>query len=235
MKTLTYTQVIYIKNDLKSKRPASGFREELLDHMCSSVENKLNEGMHFPQAYKQSIVEFTEQGFLELKTQSPVVKKKRRILASQLGGATVAAMIFMMVLGVEAQDPPTISPLYENAIVTSGFGLRVDPKTKEKKNHIGVDFKCNMGTPVKATANGVVISVSDTPGGYGKKIEIQHDENFVTRYAHLGEIQVEEGQKVKLGEVVAHSGNSGWSTAPHLHYEVIKDGKPVNPSDFMSK
>ncbi len=233
MKSLTQTQIIYIKNDLKSRKPASGFKDELLDHMCTSVEEKLNDGQSFSDAYKQSILEFTEQGFLELKNQSPVVKKKRRILATQLSGATVAAMIFMMVLGVEAQDPPSINPLYEDAVISSGFGMRFDPRTKERKPHFGIDFKCPEGTPIKATADGVVTLAQEKEGGYGVRIKIEHDEHFTTAYAHLSKLKVKEGQKVKKGEIIGLSGNSGFSTAPHLHYEVFKDGKRVDPEEYF--
>ena len=235
MKTLTHTQIIYIKNDLKLKRPASGFREELLDHMCSSIENKLNEGMNFADAYKLSLVEFTEQGFLELKNQSPVVKKKRRIIASQLGGATVAAMIFMMVLGVEAQDPPSRGPLDNEPTVTMSYGPIIDPFSKEEKHHFGMDFRAKIGTPVVATANGTVIEVNESNEGYGNKIVLKHDNEFKTLYAHLNEIKVSVGQEVKIGEIIGLSGNTGKSTGPHLHYEVIKSGKRVNPSDFMGQ
>ncbi|MFY0625178.1 MAG: M23 family metallopeptidase [Reichenbachiella sp.] len=235
MTALNSNQILYIKNDLKSRKISSGYKPELLDHVCCLVEGHMNKDLDFAQAYAKSLFDFSEQGFIDLKPQSPVIKKKRKLVASQLAGATIAASILMMVLVVGAQEPPRINPLFDGAEVTSSFGFRKSPKTGKRQHHRGIDFRCEMGTPIKSTAGGIVISVEENEGGYGKKIEIEHDNSFVTRYAHLSEINVIEGQKVLLGETIGLSGNSGYSTAPHLHYEVIKNGNVVNPAEYMAR
>jgi len=131
-------------------------------------------------------------------------------------------------------DPPDISPLKGKTKVTSGYGQRVHPVLKKKILHRGIDFKAPLGTPIVATADGTV-SFAKEEKLYGLKVVIQHDGQYKSLYAHLSEIKVKSGDKVKKGTVIGLVGNSGASTAPHLHYEVIKDDKAVNPSDYLPK
>jgi len=132
-------------------------------------------------------------------------------------------------------EPPSMRPLNGNFKMTSGFGQRMHPVHKRKKMHLGVDFKAPIGTPVVATSDGVVVKVKDSGNtGYGIHIVIQHDDEYKTMYSHLSEVKIEKGQKVKKGEVVGLVGNTGASTIPHLHYEVIKNGKKVNPKDYYT-
>ncbi|MDW3211825.1 MAG: M23 family metallopeptidase [Reichenbachiella sp.] len=234
MKTLTKTQYLYIKNDLKAKGLSKGFRTELLDHVCCMVEIQLTDGKDFSAAYKEVLNTFGQEGFEELKQTSPVIKKQRRNTISQLLASGIAASVFMMVFAVDAQEPPTISPLDHYKRITSNFGERYNPLKKQKDFHKGIDFAAEVGTPVQSTAAGTVISVSSNHGGYGKKIEIEHNEGFITKYAHLSEIKVKEGELVTLGQVIGLSGNTGASTAPHLHYEVLKEGEYVDPLDYFT-
>jgi pyruvate/2-oxoglutarate dehydrogenase complex dihydrolipoamide acyltransferase (E2) component len=97
-----------------------------------------------------------------------------------------------------------------------------------------MDISAAEGTPVIATADGKVILVSDQPGGYGKHIVLAHDEVYQTKYAQLSSMEVKEGETVKRGELIGRVGSSGRSTAPHLHYEVYKDGKAVNPVNYIA-
>ncbi|KIM02671.1 MAG: hypothetical protein KN64_14500 [Sulfurovum sp. AS07-7] len=128
---------------------------------------------------------------------------------------------------------PNGSPVAKPRI-TSGFGYRVHPIFHTKKMHNGVDFKADIGTPIKTTADGVVTRVIATDtGGYGKLVVIRHSYGFDTVYAHLSSVKVRAGQKVKRGQLIALSGNSGRSTGPHLHYEVHFLGKAINPIDFI--
>ena len=130
---------------------------------------------------------------------------------------------------------PAIQPVSNQELkrLSSGFGNRIDPIQKIRRMHYGTDFSLKIGTPVYATGDGVVKLTNSSFSGYGKQIEINHGFGYVTKYAHLNEFLVKKGQKVKRGQIIAYSGNSGKSTAPHLHYEVIKDGKKVNPVNYF--
>ncbi len=134
-------------------------------------------------------------------------------------------------------ETPSIFPLGvkdEKVRVTSNFGYRTDPFDEAKKFHQGMDISAAEGTPVIATADGKVILVSTQPGGYGKHIVIAHDEVYQTKYAQLSSMEVKEGETVKRGQLIGRVGSSGRSTAPHLHYEVYKDGKAVDPVNYIS-
>lgn len=130
---------------------------------------------------------------------------------------------------------PAIQPVSNKELnrMASGFGMRVHPIYKVRKMHTGCDFSAPRGTPVYATGDGEVRLVRSDYGGYGKQIEINHGYGYITKYAHLDEFKVKKGQKVKRGEIIGYVGNTGSSTAPHLHYEVIKDNKKVNPMNFF--
>lgn len=143
----------------------------------------------------------------------------------------------LVIKGGDQQDTrPSILPFkdVENARLTSGFGMRMHPIEKVRKHHFGVDFACKVGTEIIATADGIVEKVEPNRKGYGNLLTISHGDQYQTKYAQLSEFKVKEGEKVKKGQVVALSGNSGMSTAPHLHYEVLKDGKRVNPKSYIS-
>lgn len=132
---------------------------------------------------------------------------------------------------------PAIQPVSNEELkrLSSGFGMRIHPILKVRKMHPGVDFSAPKGTPVYATGDGEVRKVRSSFGGYGKQIEIDHGYGYVTKYAHLSAFNVKKGQKVKRGECIGYVGNSGRSTAPHLHYEVHKDRKKINPVHFFSR
>lgn len=136
----------------------------------------------------------------------------------------------------EVQDnAPSISPVRSKDLVrlSSGFGMRTHPIHKTKKMHLGIDFSCPTGTEILATASGEVVGIRFDEGGYGKIITIKHDDKYQTRYAQLSEFKVEKGDKVQKGDVIALSGSSGMSTAPHLHYEILKEGKQVDPVEYI--
>lgn len=126
---------------------------------------------------------------------------------------------------------PSIRPV-DIGWVSSRFGLRTDPFTQQQTFHRGLDFSVPTGTAVRTTAAGVVAAVQKQRG-LGRVVKIDHGDGLMTVYAHLDEILVKKGQKVERGEVVARSGNSGRSTAPHLHYEVRIGGRSVNPLPYI--
>lgn len=116
--------------------------------------------------------------------------------------------------------------------MSSSFGYRQDPFTGKKAWHAGVDFAGAEGSPVVAVAGGVVTHAGKR-WGYGRLVEITHGDGYVTRYGHSSEILVEEGQIVRRGDQIAKMGSSGRSTGPHVHLEVLKDGKAINPWKFV--
>src|SRR5690606_14973233 len=116
--------------------------------------------------------------------------------------------------------------------VTSGFGVRKDPLIGTAALHAGMDFRSRTGSPVLASGLGKVVRAGWN-GGYGRMVEIDHGDGYVTRYAHMSRIDVAVGQTVEAGDKIGASGNSGRSTGPHLHYEVRKDGAPLNPLRFL--
>ena len=112
------------------------------------------------------------------------------------------------------------------------FGMRLHPVFGDWRSHNGLDLTAETGTPVYATGDGIV-TTAEHRGGYGKAVFINHGYGFETRYAHLSKFKVSEGQKVKRGTVIGLVGNTGTSTGPHLHYEVLFQDKFINPIDFM--
>lgn len=125
---------------------------------------------------------------------------------------------------------PSMAPVA--ASTSSGFGFRVDPFTGRSALHTGLDFPAEPGTPIRAAAGGVVLEVSVHPE-YGQTVELDHGNSLSTRYAHLRRSLVQAGDLVKRGQVIAEVGNSGRSTGPHLHFEVLLQGVPQNPARFL--
>lgn len=129
---------------------------------------------------------------------------------------------------------PAIQPVQNENLkrVASGFGYRIDPFTKVRKMHNGMDFTANTGAPIYATGDGVVDRADNTASGYGNHIVIRHGFGYESLYAHLSKYNCRAGQRVKRGDVIGYVGSTGRSEGPHCHYEVHKDGKVVNPLNF---
>lgn len=129
---------------------------------------------------------------------------------------------------------PAIQPVRNENLkrVASGFGYRIDPFTKVRKMHNGMDFTANTGAPIYATGDGVVQRADNTASGYGNHIVIRHGFGYESLYAHLSKYNCRPGQRVKRGDVIGFVGSTGRSEGPHCHYEVHKDGKVVNPLNF---
>ena len=128
---------------------------------------------------------------------------------------------------------PPFSPEKGKYTLSSPFGYRSDPMSGETRYHDGQDFAMKPGTPVYTTGDGVVEYVKFSFTGYGNEILIDHGFGYKTRYAHMSLISVAEGMKLKRGDCIGESGNSGKSTGPHLHYEVIYRGERVNPMNYL--
>ena len=129
---------------------------------------------------------------------------------------------------------PAIQPINNDNLtrMASGYGWRSDPFTKARKMHWGMDFTAPRGTPVYASGNGTVSRADNNASGYGKHIRIDHGYGYMSLYAHLSKYNVRRGQQVKRGDLIGFVGSTGRSEAPHLHYEVWKDGDRINPINF---
>lgn len=130
---------------------------------------------------------------------------------------------------------PAIQPVSNKDLnrIASGFGYRIDPVYKTIKLHAGLDFAAPQGTPIYATADGVVTESGFSDGGYGNHVVVNHGYGYETLYGHMVRIKARNGQRVKRGEVVGYVGNTGKSTGPHCHYEVHKNGQKLDPVYFF--
>lgn len=133
------------------------------------------------------------------------------------------------------QAMPAIVPIKvsDPGQIASGFGYRVHPVFKTERFHAGIDFTSPIGTPIYATGNGTVERADAESSGYGLCVRINHGFGYLTLYAHMSKILVTPGQKVRRGQVIGLLGNSGLSTGPHCHYEVHRNGEPVNPIAYF--
>ena len=130
---------------------------------------------------------------------------------------------------------PAIQPVSNKNLgrVASGFGYRIDPVYKTVKFHGGLDFAAPQGTPIYATAAGVVKVAGNLGNGYGNHVVINHGYGYETLYGHMFRINVRPGRSVKRGEIIGYVGSTGKSTGPHVHYEVHKNGRPLDPVYFF--
>ena len=129
---------------------------------------------------------------------------------------------------------PAIQPVANKNLkrMASGYGNRIHPVYKTKKMHWGMDFSAPKGSEVYATGDGKIEKVKRSKRGYGNQVKIDHGYGYKTFYAHLNKYIVKKGQKVKRGDLIGYVGSTGTSTAPHLHYEVIKNNRKVNPVNY---
>lgn len=129
---------------------------------------------------------------------------------------------------------PAIQPVNNEELtrMASGYGWRSDPFTKARKMHWGMDFTAPKGIPIYATGDGKVKRADNNASGYGKHIRIEHGYGYMSLYAHLSKYNVKRGQTIKRGDLIGFVGSTGRSEAPHLHYEVWKDGERINPINF---
>ena len=131
---------------------------------------------------------------------------------------------------------PSIQPVKSSDLrrMASGYGYRIDPFTKARRMHFGMDFSAPRKTKIYATGDGTVTRADSRAAGFGKHVRIDHGFGYVTIYAHMDRYVVVKGDKVKRGDLIGYVGSSGRSVAPHLHYEIVKDGVKINPINFYS-
>ncbi len=142
--------------------------------------------------------------------------------------SVLESMLFEQEL--ELKSRPSTRP--SDGFVTSGFGYRMHPVLGGRAHHNGIDFDANKGDPVRSAGNGLV-KFAGWKQGFGNVVEIDHQNGYVTLYAHNSAFLVKEGDVVRAGQVVAKAGSTGRSTGPHVHFEVHKDGRAVNPRTFL--
>jgi murein DD-endopeptidase MepM/ murein hydrolase activator NlpD len=130
---------------------------------------------------------------------------------------------------------PAIQPVSNKDLdrIASGFGYRIDPIYKTVKYHAGLDFTAPQGTPIYATADGVVTTAGFSDGGYGNHVVINHGYGYETLYGHMFRVKARVGQHVKRGDLIGYVGSTGKSTGPHCHYEVHKNGQKLDPVYFF--
>jgi murein DD-endopeptidase MepM/ murein hydrolase activator NlpD len=157
-----------------------------------------------------------------------VLGEKLRRQASQLD----TLQFLMANRQLESDLTPTGWPV-KKGWISSRFGERNDPFTGQREKHTGLDFAGVRGTDVLSVASGVVVWAANR-NGYGKTVEIDHGNGYLTRYAHSDELVVKAGEHVNPGQVIAKMGSTGRASAPHVHFEVLKDGHQVNPGRFVS-
>lgn len=145
--------------------------------------------------------------------------------------------IYSLARGQDAmlQSIPAIQPVSNKDLerISSGFGYRIHPIYKVAKLHTGLDFTADIGTEIYATGDGVVEKIESIYTGYGNNVVVQHGYGYQTLYAHMSKILVKNGEKVKRGQLIGLVGNTGASTGPHLHYEVIRNGEKVDPAFYF--
>lgn len=249
MRELTERETTIIEEQLKkSELQYHPLQEELLDHLCCFVEEKMWEGQTFPEALHALQAVFKKDEMKEIETETLSLLHSKSKIMKQLSLAVLPIILLLFfyphysekaeVLVSEIPclnyEPPSISPLADYRRISSGFGMRIHPIHKIEKMHMGMDFVADYGTPVMATADGKVILTEEKTTGYGKQIMLEHDSVYVSRYAQLSEILVEEGEFVKRGTIIGKVGSSGFSTGPHLHYEIKENGKHVDPKNFLA-
>jgi murein DD-endopeptidase MepM/ murein hydrolase activator NlpD len=137
--------------------------------------------------------------------------------------------------GKMLESIPAIQPVANSDLkrIASGFGMRIHPIYKISKMHTGLDFTADVGTEIYATGDGKVEAVDSKLSGYGHHVVIQHGYGYETLYAHMSKVNVRQGEEVKRGQIIGYVGNTGTSTGPHLHYEVIKNGIKVDPAFYF--
>lgn len=135
-------------------------------------------------------------------------------------------------ISAELAHIPAIKPI--SGRIVSGFGYRADPFHGSSGHfHSGLDIVAGIGTPVKAVADGTIITSGAPEQGYGLQVEVNHGYGYVTKYAHLSSLNRRVGEVIKRGDIIGYTGNTGYSTGPHLHYEVIKNGTKTNPLNYF--
>ena len=194
-----------------------------------------NGGIGGHESYRD-LTKFQQSGELLVNTLEKADKLERQLVIQSLSLDTIQKMAERM--NEMHSSLPAIKPVREDKLNSnvrslSGFGMRIHPILKVRKMHTGLDFGAPRGTAVQVTGDGKVVEVTRDNSGYGLHIIVDHGFGYKTLYGHMEKADVKVGQKVTRGQHIGTIGNSGRSTAPHLHYEVIYKGQKVNPIHYV--
>lgn len=223
---------------------------ELLDHLCCDIEHTMGEGQSFEEAFTRCRERWNESEVEKIHSST-----QKRFTMVKLIGILLIGMstltFFSPINGTTAKElshkkteasttvpttvyqaPPSFCPLTADFELTSEYGNRIHPIYKKEVLHRGVDWKAPLGSPVLVAGSGLILEAG-AKDKYGNCIIILHDEIYQTLYAHLDNIDVKVGEQIVAGQQIGTVGNSGLSMGTHLHYEVIKNGVPVNPADYL--
>lgn len=198
-------------------------------------ESVWNGGVGGHNKYNTSLTKFKSTGDLLVESREKLDKLKRQLAIQSKSLDEVedlASKREEMMASVPAIKPIRSDHIQRNIGSLSGFGMRMHPVFKRRKMHTGIDFTCPLGTPIHASGDGRITAIEYMKSGYGTHVVIDHGFGYSSLYAHMSEVDVTLGQKVKRGQVIGKVGSTGTSTAPHLHYEVIHKNKKVNPIHY---
>ncbi|MEM6784124.1 MAG: M23 family metallopeptidase [Bacteroidota bacterium] len=234
---LTDAQVAHIVADLKRRGLLYvPLLDDLVDHVCCLTEARLADGDPFEDAYAAALADFGgPRGLRRVQRRARSAAAPHTTLLRRMtyaSSAFVAVLFVALSFNASAQQPSVLPIAKEHLVrVSAEFGQHGKTERGTHVTHRGVDFVVPEGTPIYATAPGVV-ELRDQPDSYGLNIVLTHSETYTSRYSHLSRFAVEDGQAVAQGDLIGYAGNTGRSTGPHLHYEVLRDGEPVDPSAY---
>ncbi|MEO0582192.1 MAG: M23 family metallopeptidase [Bacteroidota bacterium] len=249
-------QITFIRRHLRERGLHNReLLEEMTDHYLTEIEDEMEKGHSFEAAL--SICLDLHQGWDMKKLNRSIffIHHKSKIFMASMSVICMAFFAyFQLATPVEAPvELPQITELHELSLeiqmvsfeppntwpiktrekeITSAFGMRMHPEKKVKQHHMGIDIRADEGTPVYAPETGTVLTAK-YDGKKGNYIQIQHDETYTTRYYHLKSFDVKAGDKIEKGDKIGEVGSTGYSFGPHLHYEVRKNGKAVDPEDYL--
>lgn len=208
--------------------------EELSDHyltMYESAQDLVNNDVENLNSIKQNI---NNLNLNQLNMDNNTQTTSRYV---KLGTALIFSFSFIYFTTSSMDynsEPPSIWPVQMDLQeINSGYGMMIHPIHETQKMHKGIDIKGNIGEPVYATSDGVVSQSISQETGYGNFIVVDHDSIYQSKYCHLSELLVNTGDVVKKGDIIGKIGSSGRSSMPHLHYEVLMNGKNVDPVHYL--
>jgi murein DD-endopeptidase MepM/ murein hydrolase activator NlpD len=233
---LNSKQLSAIKMRIQKHRLHKKVADELLDHYAASTELNMIHGLSFYDALDKAFDNLTKEETQHINKQYYQTNTFAMLKKITPPAVLFSCIAFMIFSNIKSQDKPWQSPIKQSDLtrMASGFGYRTHPIYKTKKLHTGVDFIAPSGTPINAVYGGTVTKIERNEKGYGHHIEITHNDSTISRYAHMQDILVIENEQIEIGQQIGTVGSTGTSTAPHLHFEIIKNGKKVNPIKLIS-